>query len=88
MRDELYVNLVGKSMSFYDNHVTGDLMARATNDVREINLMFNPGINLVIGSGFFMIAPFFLVPSIHPQLLLTPGNLCRDLCFSVVALSG
>jgi ATP-binding cassette subfamily B protein len=72
-RDELYLSLVGKSMSFHDNHATGDLMARATNDVREINLMFNPGINLVVGSIFFIVAPFFLVPSLHPQLLLTPA---------------
>ena len=71
-RDELYVSLVGKSMSFHDNQVVGDLMARATNDVREINLLFNPGMNLVIGSLFFMVAPFFLVPSISPMLLLTP----------------
>lgn len=47
-------------------------MARATNDVREINLLFNPGVNLVIGSLNFMIAPFILVPSINPQLLLVP----------------
>ncbi|MCB0222892.1 MAG: ABC transporter ATP-binding protein [Anaerolineae bacterium] len=72
-RDELYLNLIGKSMSFHDNHATGELMARAINDVREINLLFNPGMNLVIGSAFFMIAPFFLVPSINPQLLLAPA---------------
>jgi ATP-binding cassette subfamily B protein len=71
-RDELYVSLVGKSMSFHDSQATGDLMARATNDVREINMLFNPGMNLVVGSAFFLIAPFFLVPSIHPQLLLAP----------------
>ncbi len=72
-REELYVNLLGKSMSFHDNQVVGDLMARATNDVREVNMLFNPGMNLVIGSSFFMIAPFFLVPSINTQLLVTPA---------------
>ncbi len=71
-RDELYLSLIGKNMSFHDNQSTGDLMARATNDVREINLLFNPGVNLVIGSLNFMIAPFILVPSINPQLLLVP----------------
>src|SRR5690606_35083590 len=35
-RDELYSDLIGKSMSFHDRQATGDLMARATNDVREI----------------------------------------------------
>jgi ATP-binding cassette subfamily B protein len=72
-RDELYLNLLGKSMSFHDSQATGELMARATNDVHEINFMFNPGLNLVIGSANFMIAPFILVPSIHPQLLLVPS---------------
>jgi len=70
-RDELYLSLIGKSMSFHDQQATGDLMARATNDVREINLLFNPGMNLVVGSIMFLVAPFILVPSIAPQLLLT-----------------
>lgn len=72
-RDELYLSLVGKSMSFHDSQSTGDLMARATNDVREINLGFNPGLNLAVGSINFLIAPFFLVPTLHPQLLLVPS---------------
>jgi ATP-binding cassette subfamily B protein len=72
-RDELYLSLIGKSMSFHDQQATGDLMARATNDVREINLLFNPGMNLVIGSFNFLVAPFILVPAISPQLLLVPA---------------
>ncbi|MGC9357433.1 MAG: ABC transporter ATP-binding protein [Anaerolineae bacterium] len=72
IRDELYVSLVGKSMSFHDSHPTGDLMARATNDVREVNMMFNPGFNLVIGSANFILMPLVVAPSIHPQLILTP----------------
>ena len=32
-------------------------MARATNDVREVNFMFSPGLNLVIGSLNFLIMP-------------------------------
>ncbi len=71
-RDELYASLIGKSMSFHDLQPTGDVMARATNDVREINLMFNPGLNLVIGSANFLFMPLFVAPSIHPQLILTP----------------
>mgnify|MGYP000228347656 CR=1 FL=1 len=72
IRDELYASLIGKSMSFHDMQPTGDLMARATNDVREINLMFNPGLNMVIGSANFLIMPLLFAPSIHPQLILTP----------------
>jgi ATP-binding cassette, subfamily B, bacterial len=71
-RVELYVSLLGKSMSFHDSQSTGDLMARATNDLREMNLMFNPGMNLVIGSLNFLLMPLLIAPSIHPQLLLVP----------------
>ncbi len=71
-RDELYASLIGKSMSFHDLQPTGDVMARATNDVREVNLMFNPGVNLVIGSANFLFMPVFIAPTIHPQLILTP----------------
>ncbi len=72
IRDEVYVSLLGKSMSFHDMQPTGDLMARATNDVREINFMFSPGLNMVVGSAMFIIAPFYFVLSIHPQLVLVP----------------
>ncbi|MEA3310237.1 MAG: ABC transporter ATP-binding protein [Chloroflexota bacterium] len=72
IRQELYLSLIGKSMSFHDSHPTGDLMARATNDVRQINLMFNPGLNLVVGSANFILMPLVMAPTIHPQLILTP----------------
>ncbi len=71
-REELYGSLLGKSMRFHDQHPTGDLMARATNDVHELALMFSPGINLVIGSGNFLIMPLLFAPGIHPQLIVTP----------------
>ncbi|MGC9520904.1 MAG: ABC transporter ATP-binding protein [Anaerolineae bacterium] len=72
IRDELYVSLIGKSMAFHDAHPTGDLMARATNDVRQINFLFNPGLNMVIGSANFVLMPLFVAPGIHPQLILAP----------------
>ena len=53
MRDELYGSLLGKSMQFHDRMPVGQIMAHVTNDVREINLMIFPGINLLIGSGMF-----------------------------------
>ncbi len=76
IRDELYVSLLGKSMTFHNLQPVGDTMARATNDVREINFMFSPGLNLVIGSGLFAIIPFFVIPQYTPALLLTPALFC------------
>lgn len=73
IREELYVNLLGKSMTFHNLQPVGDIMARATNDVREINLMFNPGINLVVGSAIFMFMPLIIAPRYHPSLVITPA---------------
>jgi ATP-binding cassette subfamily B protein len=72
IRDELYVSLLGKGMTFHSLQPVGDTMARATNDVREINLMFSPGINLVIGSANFLIMPILFAPSYNPALIITP----------------
>lgn len=72
IRDELYVSLLGKSMTFHSLQSVGDTMARATNDVREINLMFSPGINLVVGSANFLIMPVVLAPTYHPSLIVVP----------------
>jgi ATP-binding cassette subfamily B protein len=73
IRDELYLSLLGKSMTFHNIQPVGDTMARATNDIREINFMFNPGINLVVGSLTFLVMPFFFAPQYDPSLVLTPA---------------
>ena len=72
VRQELYVNLLGKSMTFHNLQSVGDLMARATNDVREVNYMFSPGLNLVVGSLNFLFVPLFVAPSYHVSLIATP----------------
>ena len=72
VRDELYGSLLGKSMSYHDRQPVGEIMARVTNDVREMNLMMNPGVNLVVGSAMFLIMPVLGAPLIHPELLVVP----------------
>jgi ATP-binding cassette subfamily B protein len=71
-RHELYANLLGKSMAFHSMQSVGDIMARATNDVHELYLMFAQGLNLIIGSGSFLIFPLLLTPGIAPALIITP----------------
>jgi ATP-binding cassette subfamily B protein len=73
VREELFVSLLGKSMTFHSLQPVGDTMARATNDVREINFMFNPGLNLVVGSAIFMFTPLIVAYRYHPSLILIPA---------------
>ena len=77
VRDELYASLLGKSMSFHDMQPVGEVMARVTNDVREMNFMMNPGMNLLIGSGMFLLVPIIAAPRMYPALIIVP------LCFLI-----
>jgi len=72
-RDELYISLLGKSQTFHGRQRIGDVMARATNDVRALNFMFNPGFMLITDSLMAIIVPFFLIGRLFPQLLLVPS---------------
>ena len=86
IRDELYSSLLGKSMSYHDRQPVGETMARVTNDVREMNFMMNPGINLVIGANMFLMMPALYTPSIDARLLPAPlffivSHLCVQVYF-------
>jgi len=72
IRHELYTSLLGKSMTYHSLLPVGDVMARATNDVREINFMFSPGFNLVVGSANFIIMPIIFAYQYHPSLIIPP----------------
>jgi ATP-binding cassette subfamily B protein len=89
IRDELYVSLLGKSMTFHNLQPVGDTMARATNDVREVNFMFSPGINLVAGSFMFLIMPltFPFIPDVFPELFAAWDFLHPSLVFAPALFS-
>lgn len=72
IRHEFYTSLLGKSMTYHSLLPVGDVMARATNDVREINFMFSPGINLVVGSANFIFMPIIFAGQYHPSLVAAP----------------
>jgi len=71
-RDSLYASLLGKSQTFHNRQRIGDIMARATNDVRMLNIMFSPGLMLITDSLVGIVAPIVLIARINTQLLLMP----------------
>jgi ATP-binding cassette subfamily B protein len=72
-RDELYASLLGKSQTFHGRQRIGDIMARATNDVHTLNLMFSPGLMLITDSMMAAIVPLFLIAQLRLELLLVPA---------------
>jgi ATP-binding cassette subfamily B protein len=71
-RDELVRSLLGKSQTFHNRQQVGDIMARATNDVRQLNPMINPGMSLILESATLLVVPIISVGLLNVQLLLAP----------------
>ena len=71
-REELYASLLGKSQTFHGRQRVGDIMARATNDVHMLNMMFSPGVMLIIDSALALVVPVVMIGLIDPALLLVP----------------
>src|SRR5215510_11168608 len=71
-REELYISLLGKSQTFHNRQRVGDIMARATSDVRQLNPMMNPGVSLIIESSIGIISPLVFIAFLRPELLVAP----------------
>ena len=72
-RDELYISLLGKSQTFHNRQRVGDIMARATSDVRQLNPMMNPGVSLILESSIGIISPLVFIAFLRPELLVAPS---------------
>jgi len=83
-RDELYVSLLGKSQTFHGQQRIGDIMARATNDVRMLNMFFNPGLMLITDSAMAAIIPMIMIGRLRFELLLVPAIFLVLLAITVV----
>jgi ATP-binding cassette subfamily B protein len=71
-REELYISLLGKSQTFHNQQRVGDIMARATNDVQQLNPMLSPGLSLGIEAIVSIIVPLVVIATIRLELLLLP----------------
>ena len=72
-RDELYISLLGKSQTFHNRQRVGDIMARATSDVRQLNPMMNPGVSLILESSIGIVSPLVFIAFLRPELLVAPS---------------
>ena len=71
-REELYTSLLGKSQTFHDRQRVGDIMARATDDVQQLNVMVNPGILFISEIVLGLVVPMTYIAGVRPDLLLIP----------------
>ena len=73
VRREFYLSLLGKSQSFHDKQRIGDIMARATNDVRFLNFLISPALGMILDASINLIIPVYLIGSTYRlELMLIP----------------
>ncbi len=71
-RDELYLSLLSKSQTFHGRQRVGDLMARVTNDVQQVNQFVSPGLGMTTESLLTLIIPLITIATLDFKLLLMP----------------
>ncbi len=72
-RHELYASLLGKSQTFHDQQRVGDIMARATDDVRQFNFLIQPGVMFIFDMVLGFAVPILFIAIINLELLLVPA---------------
>jgi ATP-binding cassette subfamily B protein len=70
LRNELFANLSGLSWDFYAQFRTGDIMARATNDLNAVRMMLGPGIMYWCETSFTFILAVAVMLSVDWPLTL------------------
>ena len=72
-REELYTSLLGKSQTFHDRQRVGDIMARATDDVRQLNFTISPGVLFIFDMFLGFAVPMSFIALVSVELLLVPS---------------
>jgi ATP-binding cassette subfamily B protein len=87
-RQELYASLLGKSQAVHDRLRVGDLMARATDDISQLNDMIMPGASLILESGLAIVVPLIYIALTRWEMLLVPALFIVVYIFAVRAYMG
>ncbi len=70
LRNDLFAHLQKLSLSFYNSFRTGDIMARATNDINAVRNLLGPGIMYSIYTFFYTIFAVIMMVQIDLKLSL------------------
>src|SRR5580658_6523681 len=70
LRNNLFRHLEGLSYSYYQRTRTGDIMARATNDLNAVRMLVGPGIMYTANTIVFTAGALVFMLSISPRLTL------------------
>jgi ATP-binding cassette, subfamily B, multidrug efflux pump len=70
LRNDLFARLEGLSYSYYQRHRTGDIMARATNDLNAVRMLLGPAIMYSANTIVYTAGALAFMIAISPKLTL------------------
>ena len=70
LRNDLFERLAGLSYSYYQRHRTGDIMARATNDLNAVRALLGPAIMYSANTIVYTAGALAFMVAINPRLTL------------------
>src|ERR1700746_1826450 len=70
LRNDLFARLEGLSYSYYQRHRTGDIMARATNDLNAVRMLLGPAIMYSANTMGYTAGALAFMIAINPRLTL------------------
>lgn len=70
IRSQLFAHIQGLSMAFHDEHESGDLMSRITNDTGAINRVLSSGLTQLAGNVLTLIGVLIAMFALNWQLAL------------------
>src|SRR4051812_15032625 len=70
LRNDLFRHLESLSYSYYQRNRTGDIMARATNDLNAVRMLLGPAIMYSANTIVFTVAALFFMWQISPRVTL------------------
>ncbi len=102
LRDDLFAHLLRLTPAFYDRQATGDVMARATNDLSAVRMVAGPALMYIvdttiravlIGPAMVALSPrltlFALLPMLGlPLVMIVLGQLIHDRSLAIQAHFG
>ncbi|MCA9433591.1 MAG: hypothetical protein KC940_23930, partial [Candidatus Omnitrophica bacterium] len=83
LRNDLFEHLLKLSPSFYNRMTTGDIVARATNDMNQVRSMLGPGVMYPINAiltmifalgGMIYLSPILAIVAMFPPLIMAIGT--------------
>ncbi|MFV2013846.1 MAG: ABC transporter ATP-binding protein [Candidatus Heimdallarchaeota archaeon] len=70
MTYDLFATLQSRSLTYHDTKDTGDIMARATNDTRSVNMGLSPGVRMLLATVAIWVVSGAILYTVNPYLTI------------------